>query len=119
LEDGKWHSLQEIAEKTKAELDEIAKHCEEASKKGFVDYDANSAKVRLGRELMSMLLQLKAENEREAAWEKKGAGTAIIPAGKRFQVQGLCVQNQTENDLQIMFTFSTKPKEMVISKAQT
>lgn len=117
LEDGNWHSLQEIAQKTKAEPDELAKQCEEASKKGFVEYDAKSGRVRLGHDLMSMLLQLKAENEREASWERKGAGTAILPAGKGFQVQGLWIQNQTENDLKIMFTFNLKPKEIVISKA--
>jgi hypothetical protein len=117
LQDGNWHSLEEIAEKTRDGLDELTKHCEEASQKGFVDYDAKTARVRLGHDLMGMLLQLKAENEKKAEWERKGAGTAILPAGKAFEVQGLCVQNQTESDLKIMFTFSTKPKEIVLSKA--
>jgi len=117
LQDGNWHSLEEIAEKTGVGVDELTKHCEEASQKGFVDYDAKSARVRLGHDLMGMLLQLKAENEKEAEWERRGAGTAILPAGKGFEVQGLRVQNQTESDLKIMFTFSTKPKEIVLSKA--
>lgn len=117
LQDGNWHCLEEIAEKTRDGLDELTKHCEEASQKGFVDYDAKTARVRLGHDLMGMLLQLKAENEKKAEWERKGAGTAILPAGKAFEVQGLCVQNQTESDLKIMFTFSTKPKEIVLSKA--
>jgi len=117
LQDGNWHSLEEIAEKTGVGVDELIKHCEEASQNGFVDYDAKSARVRLGHDLMGMLLQLKAENEKEAEWERRGAGTAILPAGKGFEVQGLRVQNQTESDLKIMFTFSTKPKEIVLSKA--
>lgn len=117
LQDGNWHSLEEIAEKTRVGLDGLTKYCEEASQNGFVDYDAKTARVRLGHDLMGMLLQLKAENEKKAEWERKGAGTAILPAGKAFEVQGLCVQNQTESDLKIMFTFSTKPKEIVLSKA--
>ena len=117
LQDGNWHSLEEIAEKTRVGLDELTKHCEEASQKGFVDYDAKTAKVRLGHDLMGILLQLKAENEKKAEWEREGAGTAILPAGKAFEVQGLYVQNQTESDLKIMFTFNTKPKEIVLSKA--
>jgi len=116
LQDGNWHSLKEIAEKTGVGLDELTKHCEEASK-GFVDYDAKSARVRLGHDLMGIILQLKAENEKKAEWERRGAGTAILPAGKGFEVQGLRVQNQTESDLKIMFTFNIKPKEIVLSKA--
>jgi len=118
LEDGNWHGLEEVAEKTRIGLNELIMHCEEASKSGLVDYDVVSGRVRLGHDVMGMILQLKAENEREAEWERKGAGTAILPAGRELQIQGLWVQNQTENDLKIMFTFNIKPKEIVISKVQ-
>jgi hypothetical protein len=119
LEDGNWHSLEEIAGKLKVEPDELADYCQEASKSAFVDYDAKSGRVRLGHDIMSMILQLKAQREREAEWERKGAGTTILPTGKGFQVQGLWVQNRTESDLKIEFTFNIKPKEIVISKAET
>jgi hypothetical protein len=118
LEDGNWHSLDEIAKKTKVEHDELIKHLVEAFEGGLVDYDASSGKVRLGHDLMSVVLQIKAGNESQAKWERKGVGTAIIPAGKGFQFQGIHIQNQTENDVEIKFTFDMKPKEIVISEAK-
>jgi len=117
LEDGNWHTLDEIATKTKLQPDELTKHCTEAHQKGLVDYDAKTAKIRLGHDLMGVLLQLKTQNQKQTKWERKGAGTTIIPPGKGFQLQGLHIQNQTENDLKIEFTYNTKPKEIVISKA--
>jgi hypothetical protein len=45
-----------------------------------------------------------------------GVGTVIVPSQKRFQIQGIFVQNMTEQDLKIEFTFNMKPIEFVISK---
>lgn len=117
LEDGGWHSLQEIAQKTKTEIDKLKTQCQEAAKKGFIEYDADSEKARLSHNLMSLLLQLNAKNQTK--WEKKAIGTATIPAGKAFQIQGLYIQNQTEKDLEITFTFNPKPKEIIIQEAKT
>ena len=117
LEDGGWHTLQEIAQKTKIETEKLKTQLEEASKKGFIEYDAESGKARLNHNIMSLLLQLNAKNKTK--WEKKGVGTATIPAGKAFQIQGLWIQNQTEKDLEITFTFNPKPKEIIIQEAKT
>jgi len=50
-------------------------------------------------------------------WSKKRAGTVIIPQQKHFQVQGILMQNMTEQDLKLEFTFKMKPTEIAISKA--
>jgi hypothetical protein len=117
LENGEWHTLGELAEKTKIQLDELTKYCIEASQKGLVDYDPKTAKVRLGHNMMSVLLQLNTQNQKQAQWERKGAGTTIIPPNKSLRIQGLRIQNQTESDLKIEFTYKTIPKEIIISNA--
>jgi hypothetical protein len=119
LEDGGWHTLQEIAQKTKIEAEKLKTQFEEASKKGFIEYDALSGKARLSHNIMSLLLQLNAKSQTKTKWEKKGVGTATIPAGRAFQIQGLWIQNQTGKDLEITFTFNLKPKEIIIQEAKT
>lgn len=117
LEDGNWHNLDEITEKTNLNLEELIKLYEEASKNGLIEYNPKTARVRLSHNLTSMILQIQSEKENEAKWEKKGVGTAIIPVGKAFKVQSLWIRNQTEDDLEIKFTYNIKPREIVISKA--
>jgi len=67
--------------------------------------------------MMSVLLQLNKQNQKQAQWERKGAGITIIPPNKSLRIQGLYIQNQTENDLKIEFTYKTIPKEIIISNA--
>jgi len=117
LEDGAWHSLNEIAEELGVPIEKLAHYCENISKHQVIEYDVCSGKVRIGHKLMSMIMKLRADEEAEAEWERIGAGTAIIPPQKNFQIQGVTVQNMTEQDLKIEFTFNTKLKEIVISKA--
>lgn len=117
LEDGAWHSLKEIAEEIGVPIEELARHCETISKNKVVEYDAGSCKVRLEPHLMSMILKLRAEEEAEAEWRRRGAGTIIIPQGKGFQIQGVTIHNKTEQDLNVEFTFNRKLEEIVISNA--
>ena len=117
LEDGEWHSLNELAKGRKTQIDELAKRCIEASQKGLVEYDPKTAKLRLSHNMTSVLLQLNAQDKKQAQWERKGAGTTIVPPEKSLRIQGLQIQNQTENDLKIEFTYETKLKEIIISNA--
>ncbi|MEM3828094.1 MAG: hypothetical protein QXP36_02595 [Conexivisphaerales archaeon] len=119
LEDGGWHTLDEIAAKTKTEITKLKTQIQKASEKGFIEYDINTQKARLSHNLMGLLLQLKAKNQKEEKWKKKAVGTATIPPGKAFKIQGLWIQNQTEKDLEITFTFNPKPKEIIIQEAKT
>jgi hypothetical protein len=117
LEDGGSHTLDELAEKTKVQVDELTKYCLEASKKGLLDYDPKTAKVQLAQNMMSALLKLNTQSKKKAQWKRKGAGTTIIPQNKGIRIQGLRIQNRTENDLKIEFTYKTAPEEIIISKA--
>jgi len=117
LEDGAWHSLKEIAEEIGVPIEELARHCEMISKNKIVEYDASSCKVRLEPQLMGMILKLKAEEEAEAEWRRRGVGTIIIPQGKGFQIQGVRIHNKTEQDLNVELTFNRKLDEIVISNA--
>ena len=117
LGDGAWHSLKEIAEELGVSIEELARHCETISKNKTVEYDAGSCRVRLGPHLMSMILKLRAEEEAEAEWQRRGAGTVIIPRGKGFQIQGVTIHNKTEKDLNVEFTFNRKLREIVFSNA--
>lgn len=115
LQDGAWHSLKEIAEETKIPIEELEKHCEKLSKQGLIDYNPDAGIVRFGHQFKKMVMKLRAEEE--AKWEKKGAGTIIIPPEKGFQIQGVYIHNMTEQDIQFELTFNKKLKEIVISKA--
>jgi len=117
LENGEWHTLDEIVEKTNIQRDELTKHLTDASQKDLFDYDPKTARVRLAHNMMSVLLQLNTQNQKQARWERKGAGTTIIPPNKNCRIQGLYIQNQTENNLKIEFTYKTTPKEIIISNA--
>ena len=48
-------------------------------------------------------------------WRNTGAGTVIVPPQKGFWIQGISLQNMTDQDLRIEFTFTVKPIEIVIS----
>ncbi len=117
LENGEWHMLDELVEKTNIQRDELTKHLTDASQKDLFDYDPKTARVRLAHNMMSVLLQLNTQNQKQARWERKGAGTTIIPPDKSCRIQGLYIQNQTENNLKIEFTYKTTPKEIIISNA--
>jgi hypothetical protein len=86
------------------------------SKHGVVEYDAESGRVRIGRELTRIIKTPKALDQDGRKWRKKGAGTVIVPPQKSLQIQGISMQNMTEQDLRIEFTFNMKPIEIVISE---
>jgi len=115
LEDGTWHRLKEIASKTKAPIEDVHEYCRMLSKNGVVEYDAESGRVRIGRELKNMITMLAAYDRTGEKWRRIGVGTVIIPSQKRFQIQGISMQNMTDQDLKIEFTFNMKPIEIVIS----
>lgn len=66
---------------------------------------------------MNMITVLNAYDRAGKKWHRKGAGTVIVPPQKRLQIQGISMQNMTEQDLRIEFTFKMKPIEIVISEA--
>ena len=115
LEDGGWHNLKEIASKTRCPIEDLSDYCGILSKHGDVEYDANSGRVRIGCELTSIIKTLKAQDRANGKWPKMGFGTVIVPPQKGFQIQGISMQNMTEQDLKIEFTFKVKPIEIVIS----
>jgi hypothetical protein len=115
LEDGAWHSLKHIASKTSVPIEDLSDYCATLSKHEVVEYDADSGRVRIGRELVSMMAALNAHDRLTGKWRRMGAGTVIVPPQKGCQIQGISMQNMTEQDLKIEFTFKVKPIEIVIS----
>jgi hypothetical protein len=117
LEDGAWHNLKDIAWKTRVPVEHLRDYCVTLSRHEIVEYDAQSGRIRLGRELMDMITMLNANNRVGQKWCRKGVGTVIVPPQKGFQIQGISIENMTEQDLKIEFTFKMKPIEIVISEA--
>jgi hypothetical protein len=115
LEDGAWHSLKHIASKTSVPIEDLSDYCATLSKHEVVEYDADSGRVRIGPELIKMMTALNAHDRLTGKWRRMGAGTVIVPPQKGFQIQGISMQNMTEQDLKIEFTFKVKPIEIVIS----
>jgi hypothetical protein len=117
LEDGAWHSLKEVAWKTRVPIEDLIDCCLTLSRHEVVEYDAESDRVRIGHELKNMITMLNAHDRVGEKWRRMGAGTVIVPPHKRFRIQGISMQNMTEQDLKLEFTFNMKPIEIVISKA--
>jgi hypothetical protein len=115
LEDGRWHLLTEIGRKARVPIDDLRDCCTVLSEHGILEYDEGSARIRLGRELMSMVTMLSASKQATRKWCRMGAGTVLVPPQKCLQIQGVSMQNMTEQDLIIEFTFKVKPIEIVIS----
>ena len=117
LEDGAWHKLPELAQKTGHPLEELVSYCETIAKHGIVEYDATASTVRLSQELKNLITQLHAEEKAEPNWEKPGAATIIIPPEKSFQIQKVTIHNMTKQDLQFELKFDKKLKEIAITQA--
>jgi hypothetical protein len=116
LEDGAWHSLKELAGKTGFPVRDLSGYCAVLSKHQVVEYDAESGRVRMGREFAKVIAALRVGDRAEKKWDRKGTGTVIVPPQKHLQIQGIHLQNMTEQDLRLEFTFKTKPIEIVISE---
>lgn len=115
LEDGSWHSLREMALKTKTPIEDLSDYCANLSKHGLVEYDVGARRVRIGRELVNMIAMLATCDRAAKKWRRMGVGTVIVPSEKSLEIQGILMQNMTEQDLKIEFTFNAKPIEIVIS----
>lgn len=51
LEDGAWHKLPELAQKTGHSLEELVAYCETIAKRGILEHDPAANTVRLSQEL--------------------------------------------------------------------
>ncbi len=116
LEDGAWHSLKDIAWKMRVPIEDLRDYCVTLSKHKLVEHDVDSSRVRVGSEFMNMMTVLNAYDRAGGKWRRKGVGTVIVPPQKCFRMQGISLQNMTEGDLRIEFTFKMKPIEIVISE---
>jgi hypothetical protein len=116
LEDGAWHRLKDVARKMRVPIEDLSDYCETLSRHEIVEYDAEACRVRIGSLFLSMITVLNAYDRAGKKWRRKGVGTVIVPPEKRFRMQGISMQNMTERDLRIEFTFKMKPIEIVISE---
>jgi len=117
LEDGAWHTLSELAQKTGSSLEDLASYCETIAKHGILEYDQTARTARLSQELKTLITQLSAEEKAEPSWEKPGVATIIIPPEKGFQIQKVTIHNMTKQDLQFELKFDKKLKEMAVTQA--
>jgi hypothetical protein len=116
MEDCAWHTISEIADILGIPVEELTRCYKSLSEEGILEYEATSSKVRLGQKLRRIIKKLRAIDNTENEWKRRGAGIIIVPPGKTCQIQGVLMSNKTENSLEFEFTFSKKPNEIVISK---
>ncbi|HLE76123.1 MAG TPA: hypothetical protein VI864_08830 [Candidatus Bathyarchaeia archaeon] len=117
LEDGAWHTLPELAQKTGHTLEELVRYCETLTKHGIIQYDPTTNTVRLRQEPKNLITQLHAEEKAEPNWKKPGVATIIIPPEKSFHIQKVTIHNMTKQDLQFELKFDKKLKEIAITQA--
>lgn len=116
IENGDWHKLPELAQKTGYTTKKLAKYCETLAKHDLVEYDPKTNSVRLSQELINLITQLHAKEAIEARWERRGVATIIIPPEKSFKIQKVTIHNLANQDLQFELKFNTELHEIAITQ---
>ena len=112
IENGEWHTLQELAQKLEAPLNEVTQTVKLLSKHKIVIHLEETQQVRLSSWIRTLAEDLTAENEKEAL------GTIILPPKGTITIQSTVISNLTEDDLEIGVRVDRKLKELAISKVE-
>jgi len=113
LKDGKWHSLEEIAEKTEASLEKLEELLKTLSEYQLIRYDRELKAAKLNLSWKKLEVEEKTKERKE---EKMALGTIIIPKEHTIIVQNTRISNLTEEELELEIKMDKKIKEIAIKK---
>ena len=111
IDNGEWHSLNELAQELNASLNEVTKIVESLEKCTVVTHLKESQQVRLRSWIRNLLADLRFNDE-----EKVALGTIILPPESNITIQNTVISNFTEDDLEIGVRIDKKLKELAISR---
>ena len=112
LKDGKWHSLEEIAEKTEATPEKLEELLETLSEYQLIRYDKELKAAKLNLTWKKLEVEEKFKEEKE----KMALGTIIIPREHTIIVQNTRISNLTKEELELEIKMDKKIKEIAIKK---
>lgn len=113
LKDGKWHSLEEIAEKTEASPEKLEELLKTLSEYQLIQYDRELKAAKLNLSWKKLEVEEKTKEQKE---EKMALGTIIIPKEHTIIVQNTRISNLTEEELELEIKMDKKIKEIAIKK---
>lgn len=113
LKDGKWHSLEEIAEKTEASPEKLEELLKTLSEYQLIRYDRELKAAKLNLSWKKLEVEEKTKERKE---EKMALGTIIIPKEHTIIVQNTRISNLTEEELELEIKMDKKIKEIAIKK---
>ena len=111
LKDGKWHSIEEIAKKTRTAEEKTEELIKILAEYQLVQYneEVNAAKLNLSWK------KLEIEKEKPKK-EEMALGTIIIPKEHTIIVQNTRISNLTEDELELEIRMNKKIREIAIRK---
>ena len=113
LKDGKWHSLEEIAEKTETSPEKLEELLKTLSEYQLIRYDRELKAAKLNLSWKKLEVE---EKNKERKEEKMALGTIIIPKEHTIIVQNTRISNLTEEELELEIKMDKKIKEIAIKK---
>jgi len=113
LKNGKWHSLEEIAEKTEASPEKLEELLKTLSEYQLIRYDRELKAAKLNLSWKKLEVEEKTKEQKE---EKMALGTIIIPKEHTIIVQNTRISNLTEEELELEIKMDKKIKEIAIKK---
>ena len=113
LKDGKWHSLEEISEKTEASPEKLEELLKTLSEYQLIRYDRELKAAKLNLSWKKLEVEEKTKEQKE---EKMALGTIIIPKEHTIIVQNTRISNLTEEELELEIKMDKKIKEIAIKK---
>jgi len=113
LKDGKWHSLEEIAEKIGVIPEKLEELIETLSEYQLIRYDKELKAAKLNLSWKKLEVEEEKLQEEE---EKMALGTIIIPKEHTIIVQNTRISNLTEEELELEIKMDKKIKEIAIRK---
>ena len=109
LEDGKWHSVNELAEELGWNSKEVARAAISASP--LVDFEDESKRVRLRSWVMRVPAPVKSGRR------KASVGSVIIPTEGNVTIQNVVIGNCTDVDIELgVRVVDERLKELMIFK---
>ena len=112
IDDGEWHSVNDLAKKLKAPLNELINIVKALSEFEVIEHEEKSEKVRLS----SWVRNLPADIEVEEG--KVTLGSIILPPEGNINIQNTIISNFTEKDLELCVRIDKKLLELAISKVE-
>jgi biotin operon repressor len=110
--DGRWHNLEDLADKLKASTEDVERPVDTLSHLGVLIYDENAGKVRLSPWVLNLSEKGKSEGKKSAV------GSIILPPEACVTIQNIVVSNFLDKPVEVGVKVDARLKEISISRVE-